>query len=98
LRLPNLKGAPTMNEASGVKGLEVPVWVGLLAPAKTPPAVLEKLSAEFVAVCKLPETQERFAGLGALASCGGAKELEKVVAEDTQRWGRVIKQGNIKAE
>jgi tripartite-type tricarboxylate transporter receptor subunit TctC len=97
-RLPNLKGAPTMNEASGVKGLEVPVWVGLLAPAKTPPAVLEKLSAEIVAVCKLPETQERFAGLGALASCGGAKELEKVVAEDTQRWGRVIKQGNIKAE
>ena len=35
-RLPTLRGAPTMAEASGFKGLEVPVWVGLLAPAKTP--------------------------------------------------------------
>ena len=97
-RLANLKGAPTMNEASGFKGLEVPVWVGLLAPAKTPPAVIEKLAAEISAVCKLPETQERFSGLGALTTCGGSKELAKVVSDDYERWGRVIRQGNIKAE
>jgi tripartite-type tricarboxylate transporter receptor subunit TctC len=97
-RLPNLKGSPTMAEASGMKGLEVPVWVGFLAPAKTPAAIIEKLSAEIVAVCKLPETQERFAGLGALAACAGAKELDKVVADDFDRWGKVIQQGGIKGE
>lgn len=97
-RLPNLKGTPTMAEASGMKGLEVPVWVGLMAPAKTPAAVIDKLSAEIVAVCKLPETQERFSGLGALTVCGGAKELGKVVADDYERWGKVIRQGNIKTE
>jgi tripartite-type tricarboxylate transporter receptor subunit TctC len=97
-RLPNFKDVPTMNEASGVKGLEVPVWVGLLAPAKTPAAVVEKLAAEISAVCKLPETQERFKGLGALATCGGSKELAKVVSDDYERWGKVIKQGNIKGE
>ncbi|MCM2251694.1 MAG: tripartite tricarboxylate transporter substrate binding protein [Ramlibacter sp.] len=97
-RLPNLKGAPTMAEASGMKGLEVPVWVGLMAPARTPAAVIDKLSAEIVAVCKLPETQERFSGLGALTVCGGAKELGKVVADDYERWGKVIRQGNIKTE
>ena len=88
---------PTIAE-SGVPGFQFVAWCALLAPAKTPAAMLEKLSTELVAICKLPETQERFAGLGALASCGGTKELEKVVADDTQRWGRVIKQGNIKAE
>ena len=97
-RLPNLKGSPTMSEASGMKGLEVPVWVGLLAPAKTPQAVIDRIAAEIVAVCKLPETQERFSGLGAITECGGPKELGKVIAEDDQRWGKVIAQGGIKGE
>src|SRR6185369_3899325 len=97
-RLPTLRGAPTMAEASGFKGLEVPVWVGLLAPAKTPPAQVEKLAAEITAICKLPETQERFKGLGAIPACAGSKELDKVIADDFERWGKVIRQGNIKAE
>jgi len=97
-RLASMRGAPTMNEAASIKGLEVPVWVGLLAPAKTPAAAIDKLAAELVAICKLPETQERFKGLGAVAACGGPKELDKVVSDDLQRWGKVIRQGNIKAE
>jgi tripartite-type tricarboxylate transporter receptor subunit TctC len=97
-RIPTLRGAPTMSEASAIKGLEVPVWVGLLAPAKTPASMLEKLATEIVAVCKLPETQERFKGLGALPACAGPRELDKVIVDDLQRWGKVIQQGNIKAE
>jgi tripartite-type tricarboxylate transporter receptor subunit TctC len=96
--LPNFPGVPTVSQATGIKGLEVPVWIGIMAPAKTPAATVDKLAAEFTAVCQLPETQERFKTLGALAMCGGAADLEKVVAEDYQRWARVIKQGNIKAE
>ncbi|HEY8049504.1 MAG TPA: tripartite tricarboxylate transporter substrate binding protein, partial [Ramlibacter sp.] len=96
--LQNLKGAPTMAEATGFKGLEVPVWMGVLAPAKTPAAVVDKLSTELQAVCHLPETQQRLAALGATLTCGNAKELEQVVTEDYDRWGRVIKQGGIKAE
>ena len=97
-RLQNLKGAPTMAEASGFKGLEVPVWVGVLAPAKPPAPIVEKLATELVAVCKLPETQQRFRALGATVTCGGSKEIDKVIADDYDRWGRVIKQGGIKAE
>lgn len=96
--LPNYPGAPTMNEATGAKNLEVPVWVGVLAPAKTPAAAVEKLAAEIQAICQLPETQERFKTLGALVTCGGPKELAKVVADDDARWGKVIKQGNIRGE
>lgn len=97
-RLDSLGNPPTMGEAAGIRGLEVPVWVGLLAPAKTPPAALEKLAAEIQAICRLPETQERFKGLGALATCGGPRELEKVVADDYTRWERVIRTAGIKAE
>lgn len=96
-RLPSLKSPPTMAE-SGLKGLEVPVWVGVMAPAKTPADRLDRLAAEIVAVCRLPETLERFRGLGALATCGGRADLDKVVREDLQRWSRVIKQGGIKVE
>jgi tripartite-type tricarboxylate transporter receptor subunit TctC len=96
--LSNFPGAPTMNEATAAKNLEVPVWVGVLAPAKTPAAAVEKLAAEIHAICQLPETQERFKTLGALVTCGGPKELAKVVADDDARWGKVIKQGNIKGE
>lgn len=67
-RLGSVGGAPTMSEAAGIKGLEVPVWVGLLAPAKTPPAAIERLAAEILAICQLEETQERFKGRGALAA------------------------------
>ncbi len=97
-RLPNLKGSPTMAEASGIKGLDVPVWVGLLAPARTPQPVIDRLAAEIVAVCRLPETQERFRALGAVTVCGGPGDLARVVAEDDQRWGKVITLGGIKGE
>lgn len=97
-RLPSLRGAPTMTEAASLGGLEVPVWVGLLAPAGTPAAVIERLAAEVGAICRLPETQERFKGLGAQPACAGPKELDKVVADDYQRWGQVIRQAGIKAQ
>lgn len=97
-RLDSLKGAPTITQASGLQGLEVPVWVGVLAPAKTPQAALDRLAGEIQAICRLPETQQRFAGLGALTTCGGPRELDKIVHEDHQRWGKVIRAANIKPE
>jgi len=95
-RVAALKDSQTMAEA-GVKGLEVPVWVGVMAPAKTPADKIEKLANELVAVCQLPETKERFKGLGAETTCAGTKAFDKVVADDFQRWGQVIKAGNISA-
>jgi tripartite-type tricarboxylate transporter receptor subunit TctC len=96
--LPMFKGAPTVEAATGLKGLQVPVWVGLMAPAATPPAVLERLGTEVLAVCRLPETQERFKALGAVSACAGRAELARVVAEDSERWGRVIRSAGIKAD
>ena len=97
-RLAGLNNVPTVTEASGLKGLEVPVWIGFLAPARTPVERLDKLAAEIEAVCKLPETRDKFKGLGALATCGARAELGRVIAEDYARWEKVIKQGGIKIE
>ncbi len=93
-RVEQFKDVPTMAEA-GVKGLEVPVWVGVMAPAKTPADKVERLAAELMAICQLPETRSRFKALGAETVCAGPKPFDKVVADDYQRWGAVIKAANI---
>ena len=96
--LPNLMTTPTVSEASGLSGLDVPVWVGFLAPARTPVDRVEKLAAEIIAICQMPDTQERFRGLGAAPACAGRAALEKTITEDTERWGQVVRQGGIKLE
>lgn len=96
--LPNLANTPTVTQASGLTGLEVPVWVGFLAPARTPADKLERLATELTAICRLPETLERFKGLGAAPACAGRAALEKMVAEDTERWGQVVRRGEIRLE
>ena len=93
-----LPGVPTVQQAMGISGLTVPVWVGVLAPAKTPPAVLERLSAEVQAICRLPETQKRLQAAGAEATCAGSAEFAHLIAEDSKRWERVVQRGNIKGE
>lgn len=94
-RIASLQGAPTVTESTGLGQMEVPVWAGLLAPAKTPPAMLKRLEAELLAVCQLPAIHEQFDKLGALSICAGAPELERMIKADTQRWAEVIKQGGI---
>ncbi|MFO1330494.1 MAG: tripartite tricarboxylate transporter substrate binding protein [Rubrivivax sp.] len=96
--LPNLLDRPTVAEAAGIAGLEVPVWVGVLAPAGTPAERLNALAAELMAICRLPETQERFKGLGAVPACGDRAALEKMIGDDSARWAGVIRQGSIKLE
>lgn len=94
-RIPSLQGAPTVTEATGLGGMEVPVWAGLLAPAKTPPAMLRRLESEVLAVCRSPAIHEQFEKLGALSTCAGAPELDRMIKADTKRWSEVIKQGGI---
>ncbi|ROZ78790.1 tripartite tricarboxylate transporter substrate binding protein [Ramlibacter sp. WS9] len=94
----NLPRVPTVQQATGISGLAVPVWVGLLAPAKTPQAMQDRLAAEVLTVCRLPETQRRLRESGAEATCAGSADFAQVIAEDSQRWERVTRQGNIKGE
>ena len=96
--LPTLGNPPTVGEAAKLRGMEVPIWVGVMAPARMPAEQVKKLSAALLEVCQLPETKQHFAQLGAVSTCGGSAELDKVIAEDNQRWANVVKLGGIKID
>jgi tripartite-type tricarboxylate transporter receptor subunit TctC len=91
-RLASSGMAPTVSEATGIRGLDLPVWLGVMANAQTSPQLLEKLAAEFLAICRLPETQEKFKEV---TVCGSAKDFEKVVRDDYKRWGEIVRTANI---
>ncbi len=97
-RATGLSNPPTVAEATGLPGMDIPIWVGIMVPAKTPAERVDKLAGEFAAVCKLPETQQYFAKLGAVTSCAGPAAMEKLMADDSARWAQVIKKGGIKIE
>ena len=97
-QLQELGHPPTVGQASGLPGMEVPVWVGIMAPTHTPLDRLDRIGAALLEACMQTDTREAFARAGALATCGGRAEMEKVVAQDDARWGRVIKTGGIKVD
>jgi tripartite-type tricarboxylate transporter receptor subunit TctC len=97
-RLPSLGSPPTVAEATGLPGMDIPIWVGVMAPAKTPADRIEKLSSEFSTVCKMPETQAYFASLGAISECAGHVAFAKMLADDSSRWTQVIQKGGIKID
>ncbi|MCZ2495538.1 tripartite tricarboxylate transporter substrate binding protein [Xylophilus sp. Kf1] len=97
-RLEGLGQPPTMNAASGLKDMDVPVWIGVMAPSRVPLEHADKIAAALMEACQLPETREQFARIGAVTTCGGKAEFEKVLTQDDARWARVVKLGGIKVD
>jgi len=88
---------PTIAE-SGVKGYAVTNWYGLLAPAKTPRAVIERLHKEVVRVLTLPDVIKRFNADGADPHSSTPKEFAAHIKSESQKWARVIKEAGIKGD
>ena len=94
-RTPIAPDIPTIAEA-GVPGYSVLGWYGLVAPAKTPKAVIEKLNA---AVNKgLPELRERYASLGADIAGGTAAEFGAFIKAEHEKWAKVVKIAGAKVD
>jgi tripartite-type tricarboxylate transporter receptor subunit TctC len=97
-RLPQFPGVPTMTE-SGLDGFEnTAIWLGALAPAKTPPAVIARLNAEMRKALAVPEVKARLAALGAIVVGDSAQEFASFLQQDHDRWQSVIKFAGIKAD
>ena len=88
---------PTIAE-SGLPGYEANEWFGVFAPAGTPKAVVESLNTAIRSVLKLPDTQERFSGLGAEVVDMNAQVFSVFVEKQIAKWAQVIKGANIRAE
>jgi tripartite-type tricarboxylate transporter receptor subunit TctC len=97
-RHPDFPGVPTMGEL-GFAGFEATApWVGMLAPAGTPAATVQKLSVEMRKSLARPETQARMKQLGAITVADSPAEYAAFLRKDYERWAGVIKVSGVKAE
>ena len=94
-RIPELPDVPTTAEA-GYQNADFPVWIGLLAPAKTPRAIVEKLHAETVKAIRLPATQEKLGKTGVTPMILTPAEFDARIRAEIQANGAVAKAAGIK--
>ena len=96
-RHPAAPDLPTLQEL-GVKGAEVDMWYGFMAPKGTRAAVINKLDAEIVAILAAPELKTSFGAQGMQAASSTPAEFAALMRRENARWAAVIKKNNIAAE
>ncbi|HKA44514.1 MAG TPA: tripartite tricarboxylate transporter substrate binding protein [Burkholderiales bacterium] len=96
-RHPSWPDLPTMAEA-GIPGIEVTLWTGFHAPARTPTAVVKRLHAVMARVIHLPDSVERLAGMAIDPVGNTPEEFRRIIAADIAKWTAVAKAANIKAD
>lgn len=96
-RHPVLADIPTSAEA-GLPGYEVAAWFGVLAPAKTPPAVIERLASEIRKIVEGDEFKRKVEEQGGLAVYRGPDDFKALIEREFEYWGQVIQTAGIKAD
>jgi tripartite-type tricarboxylate transporter receptor subunit TctC len=96
-RIPQLPDVPTLSEA-GVPGYDASVWLALLAPAGTPPDVVNKLNAEVAKLMNDPETRKALYAAGVEAAPSTPQAMSEYMSQEMTRWGKVVKDIGIKLE
>ena len=88
---------PTLAEA-GVPGYEATSWNGMFAPAKTPRAIIDKIHAEVVKALNAPDVREKLVAMGSDPVGSTPEEFSAFIQQEHTRWGKVIRENNIRAE
>jgi|HubBroStandDraft_1064217.scaffolds.fasta_scaffold142012_1 tripartite-type tricarboxylate transporter receptor subunit TctC len=97
VREAKLPDVPTVVEA-GFPYLQSPFWLAVVAPAKTPPAIIAKLNAAFRAALAVPETRQRLEALGTDVKIGTPEDLAQMLAADRAKWSAVVKRADLKMQ
>ena len=79
-------------------GYESSQWYGVCAPKNTPVEIVEKLNKEINAALADPKMKARFADLGGTVLPGSRADFGKLIAEETEKWGKVVKFAGVKAD
>jgi len=95
-----LPDVPTVAEAGGpaLKGFEATSWFGLLAPAGTPPEIVNRLQQETAKALGQPGLKERLQSQGAVPSGNTPADFAKLIAAETAKWAKVVKVSNAKVD
>jgi tripartite-type tricarboxylate transporter receptor subunit TctC len=96
MRSEALPDVPALGEM--LPGFESSAWNGIAAPKNTPAEIVDKLNKEINAALADPKIKARFAGLSGMVIGGTSADFEKLIADETEKWGRVIRTANIKPE
>jgi tripartite-type tricarboxylate transporter receptor subunit TctC len=91
-----LPDVPAVGEV--VPGYDASGWFGVCAPAATPAAIVDKLNTAINAIVAEPDTRTRLVDLGVRPLSMTAAQFGKLIADDTEKWAKVIRSANIKAE
>ena len=91
-----LPGIPTVSEF--VPGYEASFWYGVCAPKATPAEIVDKLNKEINAGLADLNMKTRFADLGGTVLAGSPADFGKLIAEETEKWGKVVRFTGIKAD
>jgi tripartite-type tricarboxylate transporter receptor subunit TctC len=92
-----LPDVPTLRE-SGIDGIEAGAWIGLVAPANTPAAILDQIRASVVEILAEPAVRERLTALYMEPVANTPDEFRSVTKQELDRWGPVIENNNIRIE
>ena len=96
-RVPALPDVPTMAE-SVLPGFNSISWIGMLAPASPPPAIVEKISADLREVVGSPDVKAKLVDLGAIPRASTPAEFERLIAADRSRYAKIIRERKITTE
>jgi len=94
-RSSHLPEVPTISEA-GVQGYEALLWVGLLAPAGTPPEIIARLNAEIAKLMRLPDVQQLFASAGIDPAPNTPEEFGAYLKTEFDKWAKVVRDSGAK--
>lgn len=96
-RLPAVPDVPTFIE-QGFAGFTGSTWAGMLAPAGTPPGVVQRMADEVARIIKSDETRAKLDAMGTFPAGSTPQEFDAFIAAETTKWGQVIKTAGVKAE
>lgn len=96
-RLPAVPDVPTFIE-QGFAGFTGSTWAGMLAPAGTPPGIVQRMAEEVARIIKSDETRARLDAMGTFPAGSTPQEFDAFIAAETTKWGQVIKTAGVKAE
>jgi tripartite-type tricarboxylate transporter receptor subunit TctC len=96
-RVVTFPALPTVAEA-GVRGAESTSWYGMLVPAGTPRAIVDRLNAAMVKALGAPDIRENFAGQSVEIAGSSPEEFDAVIRADIAKWSKVVKASNVRAD
>ena len=96
-RSPAVPEVPTFDEA-GLPGYDASTWNGIMVPAGTPRAIIERLHSEIVKILRAPANMERLSGDGSVVIAGTPEEFAAFINTEHAKWSKVVREANIRVE